>query len=360
MAIELRHSQDRLEGLQDDSGDLRGRDHAGAGCEPRRLGRRDVLRRRIPGGVRSRSSTAVRISFRRRSDIRDWSEHQLSMASYISSNANRFYTALESSYGSVASNHGEQPDSGVEADGASATRTSRTGKTRQAAARFAGLPAGGRRRTNFELRTYLTSWQKSAGGPGYGPLFQAALGGAPLTFRRRDGGLVHNGRQAGIQRLPHGLVAGQAVASGGEIRFVAAIVDANTVQLNVPFTALPAAGAALSAAVTYVPATDCRASSVFDYWSPATAVQRLLCGAAVDQMEIVVNGDYHEFHFSGHGAGCGGQQQFFGSGGVSCRAFRRSQRSGHSTIRSCRAIWGKRGWALRQPQFFTITMRVDC
>ena len=39
--------------------------------------------------------------------------------------------------------------------------------------------------------------------------------------------------------------------------------------------------------------------SIFDYWSPATAVQRLLCGAAVDQMEIVVNGDYHEFHFSG-------------------------------------------------------------
>ena len=47
---------------------------------------------------------------------------------------------------------------------------------------FAGLPAGGRRRTNFELQTYLTSWEKSAAGPGYGPLFQAALGGAPLHF----------------------------------------------------------------------------------------------------------------------------------------------------------------------------------
>ena len=30
-----------------------------------------------------------------------------------------------------------------------------------------------------------------------------------------------------------------------------------------------------------------------------TAVQRLLRGAGVDQMEILVNGDYHEFHFSG-------------------------------------------------------------
>jgi hypothetical protein len=39
--------------------------------------------------------------------------------------------------------------------------------------------------------------------------------------------------------------------------------------------------------------------SIFDYWTPATAVQRLLCGAGVDQMDIVVDGDYHEFHFKG-------------------------------------------------------------
>ena len=38
---------------------------------------------------------------------------------------------------------------------------------------------------------------------------------------------------------------------------------------------------------------------IFDYWSPATALQRLLCGAAVDQMQIDVNGDYHEFQFNG-------------------------------------------------------------
>jgi hypothetical protein len=89
------------------------------------------------------------------------------------------------------------------------------------------------------------------------------------------------------------------VATPSEIRFVAAIVDANNVQLNAPFTFPPAAGAALGTAVTYLPATDLPSVSVFDYWDPATAVQRILCGAAVDEMEIVVNGDYHEFHFSG-------------------------------------------------------------
>ena len=51
--------------------------------------------------------------------------------------------------------------------------------------------------------------------------------------------------------------------------------------------------------MTYVPATELKSVSIFDYWSPATAVQRVLQGAGVDQMEILVNGDYHEFHFSG-------------------------------------------------------------
>jgi hypothetical protein len=163
---------------------------------------------------------------------------------------------------------------------------------------FPGLPLGGRRRTNFELQTYLTSWNKAAAGPGYGPLFQAALGGTPMSWA---GGTVASCTTAGRLGFgaPHGLAVGQAVASGGEIRFVAAIVDASTVQLSAPFTILPAVGAALGAAATYTPATELPSASVFDYWSPATAVQRLLCGAGIDQMEILVNGDFHEFHFKG-------------------------------------------------------------
>jgi hypothetical protein len=39
--------------------------------------------------------------------------------------------------------------------------------------------------------------------------------------------------------------------------------------------------------------------SIFDFWSPETAVQRILCGAGVDRMRLSVNGDFHEFEFSG-------------------------------------------------------------
>ncbi len=89
------------------------------------------------------------------------------------------------------------------------------------------------------------------------------------------------------------------MSSGGEIRFVAAIVDAQTVQLSAAFSALPAAGATIGSTVTYAPATELKSVGIFDYWSPVTAVQRLLRGAGVEQMEILINGDYHEFHFNG-------------------------------------------------------------
>jgi hypothetical protein len=143
----------------------------------------------------------------------------------------------------------------------------------------------------------MTSSQ-GVSGPVHGPLFQAALGGAPATFA---GGTVASSTTAGRLAFtaPHGLTTGQAVTCGGELRFVAAIVDPETVQLNAPFTTAPAAGAAVGATTTYGPATELPSVSVYDYWDPATAVQRLLQGAAVNQLDIVLNGDYHEFHFSG-------------------------------------------------------------
>jgi hypothetical protein len=219
------------------------------------------------------------------------------MASYISSNANRFYTALESAYGQVppitAANRIPAVKLTVRQQLEVTQRKDKTGSRT-----FAGMPTGGRRQTSFELRTFLTNWQQGTSNPSYGPLFQAALGASPAYFAGGTAASTSgNGRLAFA--APHGLRTGQAVSSGGEIRFVAAIVDANTVQLNVPFTVLPAAGGAVGAALTYSPAAELPSVGIYDYWSPATAVQRLLSGAAVDEMEIDLNGDYHEFRFSG-------------------------------------------------------------
>lgn len=218
------------------------------------------------------------------------------MATYISSNANRFYTALESAYGEVgeiqAANRIPAVKLAIQQQTTTGARKDKTG-TRT----YAGQPAGGRRRTTFELRTYLTNWNKT-GAPGYGPLFQAALGAVPLTF---TGGALASYTPEGrvTFQAPHQLTAGQAVAVGGEIRFAAAIVSPTEAHLNAPFTAAPAAGAAATATITYMPATELPSATIFDYWSPSTAVQRILRGAAVDQMEILVNGDYHETRFKG-------------------------------------------------------------
>ena len=217
--------------------------------------------------------------------------------SYISSNANRFYAALESSYGQVGAITAEQRIPAVKlAMRQQLEVPDRRDKT--GSRTFTGVPPGGRRRTSFDLRTYMTSWSDQAQLPSHGALFQAGLGGTPLVF---GGGVAASGSSGRTLAFggAHGLAPGQAVSFTGEIRFVTAVPDATHVQLNAPFTVAPVAGASIGGTVCYSPATELPSISVFDYWAPATAVQRILCGAAVNRLAIEVNGDYHQFEFSG-------------------------------------------------------------
>jgi hypothetical protein len=76
-------------------------------------------------------------------------------------------------------------------------------------------------------------------------------------------------------------------------------VDANTVQLNAPFTTSPAVSSTTGLTAVYQPATNLSSLTLFDYWSPGTSVQRILTGVALDQLTVKINGDFHEFDFSG-------------------------------------------------------------
>ncbi len=217
--------------------------------------------------------------------------------SYILSNSNRLYTAIESSYGSVgAITSGSRIPAvklSVKQQLEVNNRRDKTGSRT-----FPGVPAGGRRQTSFALNTLLTNWQKTAPGPAYGPLFQAALGGTPAQSAAGTVTTATASGQLGFSGA-HGLSVGQAVATSSELRFVSAIVDANNVVLNAPFTILPAAGTTTQPAVTYMPSTVLPSVTIFDYWDPSTAVQRVIHGAAVDEMAIGINGDFHEFQFTG-------------------------------------------------------------
>ncbi|HWQ55528.1 MAG TPA: hypothetical protein VN442_17710 [Bryobacteraceae bacterium] len=216
---------------------------------------------------------------------------------YISSKANRFYTAVESGFGQVAAVSAANRIPAVKLSARQQMRTAER-KDKTGSRTFVGLPPGGRRRTQFDLRTYMTTWSDPTQEPGYGPMFQACLGATPLIGDVGVAGAGSSGNTV-VFTGPHGLVPGQAVTSNGEMRFVEAVVNDTTVTVNAPFTITPGAGAAIGATCTYFPATELPSATIFDYWSPATAVQRILCGAAVNRMEVAVNGDFHEFHFSG-------------------------------------------------------------
>lgn len=219
------------------------------------------------------------------------------MSCYISSNNNRFYAAVEPAFGAVpliaADNRFPGVKLAIKQEVEKPERKDKTG-TRT----YLGLPANLRKQTTFELRSYMTGWTNQSAEPGYGPLFKAALGGEALLFA---GGIAGEGCGDRVLAFaePHGLTAGQAVTFGGEIRFVAAIADEQTVLVNAAFSITPSYGSPIGPTVTYGPATRLKSASIFDYWSPGEAVQRVVCGAGVNRMQLSVNGDYHEFRFSG-------------------------------------------------------------
>jgi hypothetical protein len=216
--------------------------------------------------------------------------------SYILSNDNRFYVALEPSYGVAA-----QITAGNRIPAVKLTTKQQNEKVQRAdktgSRTFAGIPSGIRIDTSFGLKTYMSNWGNMTSLPPHGPLFQACLGGSPA---QSAGGTISTASGSTLAfSAPHGLTPGSAVTSGGEMRFVTVVVDAYTIQTNAAFSAAPAASSQTGPTALYPLSENLPSITLYDYWSPTTAVQRILGGMAVDTLSIKVNGDFHEFDFSG-------------------------------------------------------------
>ena len=217
--------------------------------------------------------------------------------SYILSNNNRYYVALEASYGNPAAATAANRIPAVRLPAKQRPdKVQRKDKT--GSRTFSGNPGGLRKQTSFQLKTYMTNWADQTTAPGHGPLFQAAFGNAAMLFAGGTVASVPDPSKVGFA-APHGLTPGQAITSNGEMRFLSAVVDDHTVQLNAPFTTSPDLSSTIGASAVYKPATNLGSVTLFDYWSPTTSVQRILAGAALDQLTIKINGDFHEFEFSG-------------------------------------------------------------
>jgi hypothetical protein len=219
------------------------------------------------------------------------------MACYISSNDERLYAGVETGFGDAAEITGANRMPVVQF-----TTTQRperlTRRDKTGSRTFRGYPFDLRKRTQFEVKTYLSSWSNPLVPPAYGSLVQGALGGGPEIFGGHE---VVSSDFSGrvVFGAAHGLTFGQAVSFGSEIRFVAGVPDPATVVLHQPFTVTPGPGSLAGATVTYRPANSLPSVSIYDYWSPATAVQRLVCGGGVDRMRFLINGDFHEIEFAG-------------------------------------------------------------
>ena len=262
------------------------------------------------------------------------------MACYISSNDNRYYAALEPAYGTVAAVTAADRFPAVRLRAAQQNeiprRADKTG-TRT----WQGTAGRLRRRTNFALDTYLVSRETAGQAPGYAPLIEAALGGsprvsAPVQVQSASGAVV-------TTATAHGLSEGMAVTFGGEIRMVMATPDAQTAVLAAPFTVQPGAGSVLGEAVSFAPARQLGSVSLYDCWSPSGSVQRVLRGAAVDRMEIRVNGDYHEIGFEGLAADLLDSASFeTGQGGLT--QFPAEPAVGELNYAPVPGHLGRRGW----------------
>lgn len=221
------------------------------------------------------------------------------MASYISSNDNRLYAAIEPTYGHVPAPAARNRIPAVKFT--SRQRTDKAVRRDKTGTRtFLGEPTEVRRSTEFGLKTYMTAWTDRTVEPSYGPLFEACLGTAANLWAGNTISAASDRRVTFAGQ--HGLTPGQAIVAGDEIRFVSAVIDQQTVQLNAAFTATPGANSRAHGTAVYAPASDLKSVSVFDYWSPDTAVQRVLTGAAVNDLKVSVNGDFHEFEFGGEAA----------------------------------------------------------
>src|ERR1700735_413960 len=116
------------------------------------------------------------------------------MSCYISSNNERIYCALESSYGVIPAITGANRIPALKLKAKQVPeQTSRKDKT--GTRTFVGLPNTIRETTTFEVDTLLTEWSDMTMPPAYGPLFQCAMGGTPVIWPGGTVSLVTDGTE---------------------------------------------------------------------------------------------------------------------------------------------------------------------
>ncbi len=209
------------------------------------------------------------------------------------------YVALESAYGQVPAITAAEPHPADQAGGEAGSGGDGTAGIRREAARLWDLPNTIRETTSFRTEHVHDGVDEPDGRADPWAAVSGGAGGGAGALHGRNGGERSPARRRSQFTAAHGLTPGQAVTFGREFGSWRRWRTRTTVFINAPFTTTPTAGSAIGPTMTYMLAEDLGSASIFDYWDPSTAVQRILSGAAMDRMQIKVNGDFQEFDFAG-------------------------------------------------------------
>jgi hypothetical protein len=220
------------------------------------------------------------------------------MGCYINSTNERLYGAMETEFGKAASLSAEDRLSfrslKLSENPVRSARRDKTGSR----TRFAPHPEI-RTDNRFELTAYFPGRDPGAPADAMTNLVESALGGE----RRIAAGLVVSSTGANPTSITfsaaHGLAAGEALRFGGQLRFVKSVADSTTVLLSAPFDGNLAPGSSLGTTVTLYPGDTPRSLTLGDYWNPTGALDRILAGSVIDEMEMALNSDFHGARFQG-------------------------------------------------------------
>ena len=190
---EVRVSQDRIEGIEDQLRLYVDAVTQVLDANRGKLGARRVLHGRVRSDFRPGAARREEFSANRESDVSKWifrvEGARSRMSCYISSNNERVYVALESTYGTVPAITSAEPDSAGEADGEAGSGADRAAAIKREAGRLSGLPNTIRKTTSFQLNTFMTEWTNQTASAEPGAAVSGGDGRDAGVLHRRDGGV---------------------------------------------------------------------------------------------------------------------------------------------------------------------------
>jgi len=147
-----------------------------------------------------------------------------------------------------------------------------------------------REEIGLSLVANATGWANRPETPVLSPLFQSAFA-SPIEIGQNYT-VASSALNSITLQTDSNLQVGMAVCFGEELRFVRSVQDARSFELNSPFSSAPSNGALLLGCCNFSPGNIVHTFEVFEFWTPATAVQRVTSGCCANRTAIEINNDF--------------------------------------------------------------------